>query len=183
MNALAKIWTDFRSAPIGAIREWQNHRTIWVIMLATALGLESTAWYFQYVMLMDPCELCVYQRLAVMLLAIAAGIMLISPKNKLVRSAGYLVWITGALYGLKAAVKQLGYYGDNDLFMTCKALPDFPFGLPLYDWWPEMFLPSGFCGQDGWMFLGQNMATWMTFIFGVYVFAFGLCIISELKKR
>nr|WP_283777651.1 disulfide bond formation protein DsbB [Sansalvadorimonas sp. 2012CJ34-2] len=179
---MAKMLNDFRSSPLGAIRSWQNSRVTWLIMLVTAISLESTAWFFQYVMLMDPCEMCVYQRLAVMLLAAAAIVMLIEPGNRFVRGAGYLIWITGALYGLQAAMKQIGYYGDEGLFLTCKILPDFPFGLPLYDWWPDMFMPTGFCGQDDWLFLGQNMAQWMCVIFGIYILAFVLCIVSLFKK-
>jgi disulfide bond formation protein DsbB len=109
--------------------------------------------------------------------------MLVAPRNKGVRSAGYLVWITGAVYGLQASIKMLGYYNPDNMFMTCKALPTFPFDLPLYEWWPDMFLPSGFCGEDGWLFLGLNMAHWMTAIFSIYVIAFGLCMISALKKE
>ncbi|MGY0216114.1 disulfide bond formation protein DsbB [Endozoicomonadaceae bacterium StTr2] len=183
MNALATLWADFRSAPLTAIQNWQNYRITWLIMLLTAVFLESTAWYFQYVMYLDPCELCVYQRLAVMLLAISAAVMMIAPRNRVIRSIGYLIWIVGAVYGLKVAMKQLGYYGADGMFVTCNALPTFPFNLPLYDWWPDMFFPTGFCGEDGWSLLGMNMAQWMTVIFSVYIAAFALCVISLFKKK
>ncbi|WP_422135839.1 disulfide bond formation protein DsbB [Endozoicomonas sp. ALD040] len=182
MTKLSHLWTDFRTDPLGAIRDWQNARTTWLIMLLTAVFLESVALYFQYVMYLDPCELCVYQRLAVLLIGLAALVMLVVPRNKLARGLGYIIWIAGAAYGLDASIKMLGYYTSADLFMTCKALPSFPFDLPLYDWWPQMFLPSGFCGQDGWLFLGMNMAHWMTFIFGLYILAYMLCLISLFRK-
>ena len=42
-----------------------------------------------------------------------ATLMLVAPRNKGVRSAGYLVWVTGALYGLQASIKMLGYYNPG----------------------------------------------------------------------
>lgn len=183
VSALSKCWTDFRSEPLSTIREWQNSRLTWLIMLGTAVFLESTALYFQYVLQMDPCEQCVYQRLAVMLLGIAALVMLIAPRNKAVRGVGYFIWIVAAVYGMNSALTLMGYYNPTNLFMTCKALPTFPFDLPLYDWLPQLFLPSGFCGEDDWLFLGLNMAHWLIFTFGLYILACVLCVLSLFTKK
>ena len=39
-------------------------RSAWIFLAFTAFALESTALYFQYGMGLQPCVLCVYERLA-----------------------------------------------------------------------------------------------------------------------
>ena len=182
--AIAAFLHQFRHNPLTAIRNWQSSRLTWSIMLGTAVFLEASAFYFQFGMGLNPCELCVYQRLAVLLLGVAAMIMLVAPRNILVRGAGYVVWISGALYGLRYAVQQIESYADfNPFFSSCNALPTFPFELPLHEWWPAMFMPTGLCGQDDWTFLSLNMANWMSIIFGVYILAFAACVVSVIVGR
>ena len=182
--AIADLWRDFRHTPLAAVREWQNYRLTWGIMLGTAVLLEACAFYFQFGMDMQPCEFCVYQRLAVLLLGIAAMVMLIAPRNLVVRGAGYLVWISGAAYGLNYAIEQIHNYANfNPFFSSCNAFPTFPFKLPLHEWWPAMFMPTGLCGEDSWTFLSLNMAHWMTIVFGVYVLAFTACVVSVVVGK
>ena len=181
---IADLWHDFRRNPLAAVRKWQNYRLTWGIMLGAAVFLEACAFYFQYGMDLQPCELCVYQRLAVFLSGVAAMVMLIAPCNPIVRGAGYLVWISSATYGLHHAVQQIQNYANfNPFFSSCNAFPAFPFELPLYEWWPAMFMPTGMCGQDDWTFLSLNMANWMTIIFGIYVLAFAVCVISVIAGK
>ena len=97
---IAEAWRAFRSQPLATVRQWQNYRLTWGIMLATAVFLEAVAFYFQFGMDMRPCEYCVYQRLAVLIIGAAALIMLLAPRNKAVRGAGYGLWISGAVYGI-----------------------------------------------------------------------------------
>ena len=169
------------SSPFQTIHNWQNNRLTWVIMLCTTLFLEGCALFFQYVMELEPCEMCVYQRLAVMLLSVTSLWMLIAPANPFVRLTGYGLWIVSGLYGLKTAMAQTGAY---DTFGTpvqsCNFLPTFPFGVPLHDWLPAWFMPTGFCGADKWAFLGMNMAEWMVIVFAIYLVAAAVCVISSL---
>ena len=158
------------------LQNWQEHRLTWAIMLGTAAFLELCALYFQYGMMLDPCEKCVYQRLAVIILALAAIIIMIAPRNLMVRVVGYGVWIFGAMYGLKVAISQMADYVTPNF--SCTLWPTFPFDLPLQDWLPELFMPTAICGTDTWLFLGMNMAQWMVIIFSIYLVAAAVCIIS-----
>ncbi|WP_299728206.1 disulfide bond formation protein B [uncultured Endozoicomonas sp.] len=178
-STLSKVLQDIKKSPLQTVHNWQNSRITWLIMLGTALFLELCALYFQYVMKLDPCEKCVYQRLAVMILVIAPALMMISPKQMSLRLAGYGIWIAGAVYGLKEALGQLADYGEfNPFTSSCSLKPTFPFDLPLYDWWPGMFMPTGLCGADDWRFLSLNMAEWMVVIFSIYLAAAAVCVVS-----
>ncbi len=61
-------------------------------MAFTALALELTALWFQHVMLLKPCVLCIYERCALFGVLGAALIGAIAPENSAALcSDGYLV--------------------------------------------------------------------------------------------
>ena len=178
--AITKLWQGFRQSPLQTIHQWQNQRITWLIMFATALFLELCALGFQYILMLDPCELCVYQRFAITLLMIAPIIMMSAPGNIPLRLIGYGLWIAGAIYGLEQAIIQTSNYTNFDPFnSSCNFRPTFPFDLPLYEWIPSVFMPTGICGADDWTFLTLNMAQWMVMIFGIYLIAAAACVISS----
>ena len=180
-NSIISLWNEFRYSPLQAVHRWQNLRLTWLIMLGTATFLELCALGFQYIINLQPCELCVYQRLAVILLMFAPLIMMTAPRNMFVRIAGYGTWLWGAIYGMEKALIQTGNYANFDpLNSSCNFRPIFPFDLPLYEWLPSVFMPTGICGEDSWTLLSLNMAQWMVLIFGIYILAAAVCIISSL---
>ena len=175
------FWQTLRQSPLQTIHHWQSQRLSWLFFFISAFLLELCALGFQYIMLLDPCELCVYQRLAILLLMAAPLLMIISPSNIPLRILGYGVWVSAALYGLNKAIIQMNGYDTVDFFnATCSFRPSFPLDLPLYEWLPSLFMPTGLCGADDWHFLTLNMAQWMVIIFGIYLVAAVLCIISSL---
>ena len=175
------LFQNLKDSPLQTIHGWQNLRVTWFIMFATALFLELCALGSQYILHMDPCEHCVYQRLAVLILMFAPLGIAVSPTNPLLRITGYGLWITGALYGLKEAIAQTADYAEfNPFTSSCSFRSIFPFDLPLYEWWPSMFMPTGICGADDWTFLTLNMAEWMVVIFSIYLLAAATCIISSM---
>ena len=50
-------------------------RSAWIFLAFSTFALESTALYFQYGMGLQPCVLCVYERLAMVGLFIAGFIL------------------------------------------------------------------------------------------------------------
>ncbi|WP_281645458.1 disulfide bond formation protein B [Parendozoicomonas sp. Alg238-R29] len=179
-SSFTQLWQSLLSSPLRTLHGWQQKRLTWLIMLATTLFLEGCALFFQYVMLLDPCELCVYQRLAIGLLGVVSLIMLIAPSNIFIRLSGYSLWVVSGLYGLQKAMIQTGSYETfNTINQSCNFYPTFPFELPLYEWLPSLFMPTGFCGSDDWALLGLNMAEWMVIVFGIYLLAAAVCIFSS----
>lgn len=175
------LFQKLRDSPLKTIHSWQNLRVTWLIMFVAALFLELCALGFQYILHMDPCERCVYQRLAVLVLMLSSLIIIISPTNPLLRIIGYSLWIAGALYGLKEAIALTADYAEFNPFTSgCSFHPVFPFDLPLYEWWPSMFMPTGICGADEWTFLTLNMGEWMEGVFSIYLLVASICIISSI---
>ena len=169
-----------RQEPLQTIDRWQRSRVTWLVMLATVVFLGVCSWGFQYVLLMNPCERCVYQRLAIMLLMLVPLIMMLAPKSLGVRMLGYGIWLAAAIYGLDSAITQMGDYGAFNPFSNgCSMRPTYPLALPLHEWWPTVFMPTGLCGSDNWSFLTLNMAQWMVIIFSIYLLSAVVCMVSS----
>ena len=141
----------------------------WFLLTMSALGLEITALYFQYVLGLAPCIMCIYQRTAIWGI-FAAGI-LGSLGNKLIitRLLAYILWGTSAVWGFNLAVEHVDMQTSEFSFMyTCEIVPNFPQWAPLHEWLPLLFEANGDCGDINWQFLNFSMPQVMIVTFGVY---------------
>src|SRR5471032_2692363 len=80
-------------------------RGAWLLMILTAIVLELVALYFQHVMLLKPCVLCIYQRCALYGVLIAGIIGAIAPATPL-RFGAIIIWLYSAFEGLKLAMEH-----------------------------------------------------------------------------
>ncbi len=157
------------------LAELPRLRWPWLMLAATALGLELAALYFQYGMELDPCVLCVYERVAVAGILLAGLLGALAPRVLLVRCAALLLWVISAGWGLLLALEHVGIqWGEVE--MRCTYLADFPSWAPLDAWWPAVFQPTGLCGDVQWALLGLSMPGWMAVIYGLYLLAWLLVI-------
>jgi protein dithiol:quinone oxidoreductase len=154
----------------------------WLLLAISALALESAALYFQYGLALDPCVLCVYQRAAVLGIAVAALVGMSAPRILLVRLIGYAGWGASALWALYLALKlsgmQLGFITPS---LSCDVNAKFPTWLKLDQWLPSLFQPTGFCGDIQWQFLGLSMPQWMAIIMTIYLAILLALLIMEMK--
>ena len=132
-------------------------RSAWIFLAFTAFALESTALYFQYDMGLQPCVLCVYERLAV-------------------------VGLFSAIKGLMISIRHLDLQMNPAPWKQCEFIPNFPETLPFHKWLPAVFNPTGSCNESQWSLFGITMVQWLVFIFAVYVLVLGLIPISQVKK-
>lgn len=155
----------------------------WGILLISGIALELAALFFQYVMKLDPCIMCVYQRVAVMGL-IAAGIVgIIAPRVWLLRTIGGVIWGISAVWGIKLAYELYKIQSDPNPFATCSFLPDFPKWMPLHEWLPSVFMPTGMCTDIPWTFLNVTMAQWMIVIFAAYIVTLLVFVLPILSRE
>lgn len=156
-------------------------RLSWLVILVSALGLEATALYFQYVMQLDPCVLCIYERLAVAGIGLAGLIGLTAPGFGLIRFPAYLLWGVSAIWGLSVAMEHVGVqFGSPDL--NCEFFANFPAWLKLDEWFPAVFAPTGYCDDIQWQFLGFSMPQWMTVVYSGYLVLLVLALVSEFLR-
>ena len=88
---------------LSALRHWSQSRFSWLLLALTAIGLEGAALYFQYGMELMPCVMCVYQRIAVLGILVAALIGFSLPKLTLMRMAGSFLWLYASYRGIELA--------------------------------------------------------------------------------
>ena len=141
-----------------------ERKLIGVVALG-AWGMLIAALVFQYAMGLEPCIMCVYQRFAVLGVALGSTLTYIAPRM-ITWFAGGIASGSAAIYGIIKASEHTGLQKDsNPFFSSCEITPVFPLEIPLDSWVPFMFEANGPCGDIDWSFLGVTMPAWMTFIF------------------
>ncbi len=160
-----------------------TRRPPWLLLGLSALSLEGAALYFQHVGGLDPCVLCVYQRLAVLGIAVAGLVVALAPALAALRWLGFALWGVSAAWGLKLAMEQVGIQFRDGLDLSCSFFAEFPAWAPLDQWLPAVFMPTGTCDEIQWVFLGLSMPQWMLVIFGLYLATLAVVILSRLGAR
>ncbi|WP_438944592.1 disulfide bond formation protein DsbB [Shewanella electrica] len=158
-------------------------RLSWGILLLSGIALELAALFFQYVMKLDPCIMCVYQRVAVLGLVLAGLVGLLAPTVWLVRVAAAAIWGISAGWGLKLAYELDQMQTNPNPFATCSFMPDFPKWMPLHEWLPSVFMPTGMCTDVPWTFLDVTMAQWMIVIFAGALAVLLLFLLPLLSRQ
>lgn len=148
-------------------------------------ALMAAALYFQYGMQLEPCPLCVFQRIFV----ITTGLILLAgalhnPGRTGRRIYGGLTVLAAVLGAVVAGrhvwIENLPFdqqpgcgYSLNDM------LESFPLSKTLR----LVFEGSGGCGQISWSFLGLSMPSW-TLVFFIGFVMLGLTLVfTSLGKR
>ncbi|MGS0674637.1 disulfide bond formation protein DsbB [Shewanella sp. 125m-1] len=167
---------------MNALIRFSHSRTAWLTLMLSAVALELAALFFQHVMKLDPCVMCIYQRVAVFGVVFAGLIGTIGHRSRIARALGVIVWGVSAAWGLKLALELVDMQMNPSPFATCSYLPEFPTWLPLHEWLPAIFLPTGMCTDIPWEFMGVTMGQWMIVAFSCYLLALLIFIIPSLKK-
>lgn len=184
--SLNNLWTQFKADPINNIVTLQSHRPIWWVMAGAAVSLILSAiFYFQLFLAMDPCELCVYIRFSQSCILISGLIILIDPKNHILKFIGLLLAWYAIIQGWMWSFDLMNIHNaahmvvdeSMDFFAAagdaagaaCSIEPRFPLNLPLNEWLPFEFSPTGGCGEDDWSLLGLNMAHYCMIAYGIFM--------------
>lgn len=153
----------------------------WQLLAFSALILELTALYFQYGMNLEPCIMCIYQRVAIWAIFLAGVIGSIGFHFVLTRLLAYALWATGSIWGLFIAIEHVEMQSASfSLFFSCEFIPNFPSWAPLHQWIPEIFEATGDCGKISWEFLGYSMPQWMIVVYSTYAAAVVIILTARL---
>ena len=167
---------------ISYIRTISRQRAAWLLLAASALAFELCGLFFQHVMGLAPCVMCVYERLAFVGIFVAALIALVAPEKPWLRWPAMLLWTYSAFRGLQLSLKHVDYQLNPSPFNTCSLFAEFPSWLPLEKWLPWMFYPTGDCSERQWSFLSWEMPQWLVLIFGCYLAVALVILIGNLAK-
>ncbi|AWL11384.1 Disulfide bond formation protein [Saliniradius amylolyticus] len=164
-----------------SIHLFSQRKLGWGLLFLACTALEISALYFQHVMDLAPCVMCIYQRNAVFGVMLAALVGLIGCHNRIARWLALLGWGVSTLWGLKIAYEHVDIQtAANPFFATCEVVPRFPSWLPLHEWLPNVFAATGSCGDIDWQFLSLSMPQWMMVIFAGMSLAWLIVIVANL---
>jgi disulfide bond formation protein DsbB len=154
---------------------------MFLFIAITSLGLELSALFFQYAMGLDPCIMCVYQRVVVMGIFITSvvGFILECKKTPLLPTILMVAnaWIV--MTGVNIAKEHVEMQTADSLFFSCEIVPNFPDQLPLHEWIPSIFAATGDCGKVNWEMFGLSMPA----LLGVVMYGYLALIFIWVMNR
>ena len=147
---------------------WLTRRTGNLLGFLASAGLIGYALYVQYGLGLEPCPLCILQRVAVM---VAGALFLVAalhdPAERGARVYGALIDLA-ALAGILVAARHMWIMAQPPGSVAeCGASLDYMMDvLPLHEVLAKVLTGSGECAKVDWMFLGLNMPTWVLIALG-----------------
>jgi disulfide bond formation protein DsbB len=140
-----------------------NRRLLNLAGFFACAGMMGFALYAQYVLLLDPCPLCVFQRIATILLGIVFLIATLHNPGRLgARIYGVLVALPAA-FGVGVATWHVRLQNmPKDEIPSCG--PGFEYimeNFALFDALSMIFEGSGECADVVWRLLGLSMPSWV----------------------
>jgi disulfide bond formation protein DsbB len=142
---------------------WLTRRSGNFLGLLACAVLIGYALYAQYGMGLEPCPLCILQRVSV----ITAGVLFLAaflhnPGDRGARVYGMLIDLV-ALLGILVAARQIWIIAQPPGSVAeCGASLEYMMDvLPLHEVLGKVLTGSGECAKIDWQFLGLNMPTWV----------------------
>ncbi len=140
-----------------------NTRLLNLAGFLACAGMMGFALYAQYVMYLDPCPLCVFQRIATILLGLIFLVAALhNPGRTGARVYGVLVGlVAGCGVGIAAWHVRLQNLPADEI-PSCG--PGFEYimeNFALFDALGKIFKGSGECADIVWQFFGLSMPTWV----------------------
>jgi disulfide bond formation protein DsbB len=142
---------------------WIVRRTGNLLGLLACAGLIGYALFVQYGMGLEPCPLCILQRIAV----ITAGVLFLvalvhNPGDRGARVYGLLIDLA-ALAGIAVAARHIWIIAQPPgAVAECGASLDYMLDvLPWHEVLGKVLTGSGECAKIDWQFVGLNMPTWV----------------------
>lgn len=159
-------------------RQWHG------LIFLSATALISIALYFQYIKGLEPCPLCVLQRVAFVCIGVVSLIALIhNPKawgTKIYAILGALLAIAG---GAAAARQVWLQHLPKDQLPTCASFSlDYLIEMfPLQEAIQMIFQGSAECAKVVWTFLGMSIPEWTLIAFIGYLGLFLYLMIARVN--
>jgi disulfide bond formation protein DsbB len=137
-------------------------RQFYLILFLTAASLLGYGYYLQFVDGLNPCPLCIFQRVAYIAIIIIGFIGLLHGPRKVWSIVYSSLILLSALIGAGIAGRQVWLqHLPPDRVPECGPGLDFMLDVfPLAETLRMVFTGSGECAEVDWTFLGFSIAEW-----------------------
>lgn len=160
-------------------------RHLFLLMFLACIGLLGAAYYFEYVMYLDPCPLCVMQRIAVLLVGLVSlSGFLLGLEGIKQKFHAVLLFVT-ASFGLFVAGRHMWIQSlPADQVPTCGPSLEYMVDtLPWAEVLTVMLRGNGNCAETQWSFIGLSMPAWVLIWFvGFMLISIALFLIANKKR-
>jgi disulfide bond formation protein DsbB len=138
-------------------------RTANLLGLLCCLGLLGYAWYAQAVLHLEPCPLCIFQRIGIAAIALVfLGAVLQAPRRAGALVYGGLILLTAAATAGVAMRHIWIQHLPEGSVPVCGATLSYMLDVfPLTDVIRKVLTGSGECAKVTWTFLGASMPEWV----------------------
>ncbi len=160
-------------------------RTLYLLGFLLSLALFGIAMYMQHVMLLEPCPLCILQRMAVMV----AGVLfllafLFNPGHAGSKFFSSLIGLSVIAGGAVSARHIWLQNLPPEAVPSCGPGFDFIVGnFPLTDAFKMIFSGSGECAEVSWQFLGLTIPAWTLIAFLILLWLAWQAMSSAAKQQ
>lgn len=131
-----------------------------LLTLASIVGLSFAFFYLQKTVNLDPCPLCIFQRIGLFVMGVFALLaFLINPKSVKLRIALMIGALLGMLWGIAIAIRHIWIqHLPADQVPSCgPGLSYWMDTLPIMQVFKEVLQGSGECAVIDWTFLGFSI--------------------------
>jgi len=137
-----------------SLRQWM------ALILIFCLGLLGFGMYLQHVVGLEPCPMCIVQRYALVLTAVAATLGLGTSSRLWQAMAAWLVLALSAAGAFVAARQSWLQWYPPEVVSCSRDFYGMIETFPLQRAIPMIFKGSGDCTAVDWTFLGGSIANW-----------------------
>jgi len=148
-----------------------SSRQINLIMLLMATVIIGFSYFCQYILLLEPCSLCIMQRFLYIFIGLFALLAVLqNPKRIGLRIYATLTILISVL-GFMVAGRQIWLqHLPADQIPSCgPSLIDMLESFPIIEVLEVLFMGNGNCAEVIWQFLGFSIAEWSFFLFVIFI--------------
>ena len=141
-------------------------------------GLMAYALFAQYFLNLEPCPLCIFQRVAVISMGIIFLICsLLEPKSSLAKIISSTLFVIAGSFGVAVASRHVWLQNlPSDQVPGCGPGLDFMMStFPINEVFEMVFNGSGECATIDWSFLSLSMPAWVI-ICSLFLIAYAIWI-------
>jgi disulfide bond formation protein DsbB len=153
-------------------------------VFVSCAALLAGAYYFEYILYMDPCPLCIMQRIAVLLVGIAGLLGFLLARNQIAQLASGVFMLLSAVLGMGVAGRHVWIQSlPADQVPTCGPSLEYMVDtLPWAEVLTVMLRGNGNCADSHWAFLGLSMPQWVLVWFVGFAVVATFLVIKNAKK-
>ena len=161
----------------------KSNRLFYLVVFLISISLLSYGYYLQFVEGLEPCPLCIFQRVAFIAISAFAFIGTVHGPQRVGRYVYSSLILISALVGASIATRQVWLqHLPADLVPECGPGLDFMLDVfPLGETLKMVFTGSGECAKVDWTFLGFSIAELSLAWFVTFALASVLHMMGKLR--